>query len=240
MNFSRFFVCFSFFREKRSILFFFTVFFEIMHAQCVPTFTDPNLYNPVCSFQWLTYPSGGQVRINLSPLTFNNTYTFTTVGESSEDTFLALYDSSGALLASNDDASDCINCKQSTIQFNSQSFYSGTYIILSKSGCRDLNNPNIRFNVINNYDPPPRIIEPVVPFYPCIGQSVQLKASAIVLPPKPWSSSDPDIATVDPETGEVKFLKEGIVKIKLLGNLTCETIRTYNIINTQTSAITHD
>ncbi|WP_237732374.1 hypothetical protein, partial [Flavobacterium sp. UGB4466] len=230
-----------YYRKKRNLLFFFYFFLGIVHGQCVPTFTDSVLYNPVCSFQWVTHPSGGQVRINLSPLTFNNTYTFTTVGESSEDTFLALYNSSGVLLASNDDASDCIKCKQSTIQFNSQAFYSGAYVIISKSGCLDLNNVIMRFNAINNYDPPPKIIEPEIPFYPCKSKSVYLKSSAIVLPAKPWSSSDPSLATVDPETGEVKFLKEGIVKIKLRGNLNCETIKTYNIINIpQTSVITHD
>lgn len=231
----RIFICY-----KKCVLFLFICFITNGYGQCHPTITDFGPYNPVCSFQWLSYPSGGKIRINLSPLTAYNTYRFTTVGESVEDTYLALYSSSGVLLASNDDAADCIRCKQSTILFDSQGFYSGAYIILSKSGCQNLNSGNIRFNVTNDYDPPPTIIEPEIPFYPCKGKTVDLDASAVFLPSNPWSSSDPSIATIDPATGVVTFLKTGVVKIKLIGNLNCETINTYNIIATQTSAITHD
>jgi hypothetical protein len=98
----------------------------------------------------------------------------------------------------------------------------------------------MRFNVTNNYDPPPDIIEPETPFYPCKGKTVDLDASAFALPPNPWTSSDPATASIDPVTGVVSFLKAGTVQIKLLGNLSCETIKTYNVIETQTSAITHD
>jgi hypothetical protein len=210
------------------------------YGQCLPTFTDFGPYNPVCSFQWLSYPGGGQIRINLSPLTIANTYRFTTVGETVEDTYLAFYDSSGTVLASNDDDADCLGCKQSTILFDSQALYSGAYLILSKSGCQDLSVANMRFNVTNNYDAPPDIVEPEIPFYPCKGRTVDLDTSAISLPVNPWSSTDSSVAVINSATGIVTFLKAGIVQIKLIGNLNCETIKTYHVVATETSAITHD
>lgn len=224
-------------------VFLFLFFVYVPHdgyGQCVATFTDLSPKNPVCSFQWLLYPAGGKIKINLSPLTIYNRYLFTTVGESTEDTNLSLYDSLGTLLASNDDASDCLGCKQSTILFNATGLYTGAYLILSKSGCEDLDTGNIRFNVTNDYDFAPEIIEPETPFYPCKGKTFDLDTSANSLPVNAWSSSDPGVATINSDTGVVTFIKSGTVKIKLIGNFSCETIKTYHVIATETSFITHD
>jgi hypothetical protein len=213
-------------------------------GQCTPTYTDSGLHNPVCSLQETTSYSSGIIRINFSSMLPSNLYSFTTVGSSSEDTHLAFYDSSGVLLAQNDDAANWVGCKQSTIEYLTTVALNGAYVILSKKGCQELtSSTSIWYNVTNPYNKAPIIKESNTPFYACKDTTAQFNAvigdgTAVSSPV--WKSSDPSIAEIDENTGFVSFIKADLVKIYLKDTLNCEVFKTYLVVETETSAITHD
>lgn len=147
------------------------------------------------------------------------------------------------MLAENDDATNWVGCKQSTIEYLTTEALNGVYIILSKKGCQELtSSTSVFYNVTNPYNVDPIIKEPNTPFYPCKDTTAQFYAvtgdDTPVSSPV-WRSSDPSIATIT-NTGFISFINAGLVKIYLTGALTCEVFKTYLVVETITSAITHD
>jgi hypothetical protein len=225
------------------ISFYIIIFFGVLYngnAQCLPTVTNNDNNNPQCSDQWTPTYSSGVIKINIYLMVLDtNTYTFSTVGETLDDTYLSLYDSSGTLLASNDDYTAC-HCKQSTIEFSPKDLnvMSNCYIILSKPNCDPLVlKTKIKYNVRNDSNTEPVITYPPISLTLCGETQVQFTSSNAI--PNSWVSLDPAIATIDSNSGLATFIKEGIAKIQLSGNLSCVVVNNYLVhIATKTSIIT--
>ena len=220
-------------------------FYVNVPAQCVSTNTISNL-NPVCADQFLGTQSLGIIRINLMPVNSSNKHTFSTVGESDGDTFLALYDSSNNLIASNDDDSSCDGCKQSNLIYGPISGGGnvvGLYLVLSRPSCGSLNfTTNLKYSARNVYDTDPQITSPVDVIH-CIGSKINFSYS---LPPSIiadntvgiWESLDTEVASID-NSGVAVLLKSGVARIKLNVKTSCPVINNYIVKGSLTSIINH-
>jgi hypothetical protein len=215
-------------------------------AQCTPTNTINNV-NPVCSDDYIGIQSSGIIKIKLAPIQSSNKHVFSTVGESTGDTFLGLYDSSGNLISSNDDDANCGGCKQSTITYGDVSgggIVSGLYLILSKPSCGSLNfTTDLKYSARNEYDLDPKISSPIGTVQ-CIGSEVNFAYS---LPPSivgdnlsnPWSSDDTSVATINSASGKAIFINNGIAKIKLSVKSSCTIVNNYIVKGSLTSIINY-
>lgn len=237
----------SFFR----IYFLFVILiYYCSNAQCASTNTINNL-NPICGDLFIGVQSSGIIKIKLMDLFDTNTTVFSTVGETTGDTFLALYDSGNNLLASNDDDPNCGGCKQSTIRLVGVPYdgvrdirLSGYYLVLSKPGCATLDfSTDLKYNSRNEYDSDPKITSPIA-IVQCIGSTVNFIYS---LPSgvvgdnlaTPWSSEDTSVATINRSSGEVTFINNGIAKVKLSVKSSCPIINNYIVKGSLTSIINH-
>lgn len=207
-------------------------------AQCIPTEIKGPI-NLVCSDQYLGDITGGIIKISLGSFGGENVHSFSTVGLSNEDTYLALYDSLGNLLASNDDDTNCSSCKQSTLKYKSPFVgVSNPYLIISKPGCSSLSTSvNLKYNVRNDYNTEPKILSPIN-LIQCSGTSANFTHNTdSVEDANPWSSSDPNIIAIDSATGYAEFKNSGIVSITLKGKSSCNVVYFYKVVNTSTSSI---
>lgn len=215
-------------------------------AQCVTT-RQAGPFNPVCEDQFVngTNVNPGITKIKLGDMLSHNLHTFTTVGESLGDTYLALYNASNVLIDSNDDDPKCGGCKQSTILLGDpaapSTTLSGYYLILSKPGCGSIDfETNIKYNARNVYDSDPKISSPIS-IIQCVGSTVQFEyelPSGVTADNtiNPWQSLDPTTASID-NFGKAVFLQSGIAKIKLKVITSCPIINNYIIIGSSTSTI---
>ena len=228
-------------------VFFFLQVYSIV-AQCTTT-KSAGPFNPVCEDQFVNGSNlnPGITKIKLGDMLSHNLHTFTTVGESFGDTYLALYDSSNNLIAKNDDDPNCGGCKQSTLILGDpnapSTTLSGYYLILSKPACGSIDfDTNIKFNARNYYDSDPKISSPVATIQ-CVGSTVQFeyKLPTNVSPDNttnPWQSLDTNTAVID-NSGKAVFLNPGIAKIKLKVKSSCPVINNYIIIGSSTSSINY-
>jgi len=188
------------------------------YAQCTPTYTETLSINPVCSLQEMgPYgASNGIVKISLDPLEAFYVYRFSTVGLTTGDTHLFLYDASGNLIVENDNNGlndvDTYESDQSTITYTPTARVMGAYLILAKSGCNALDfSTKLEYNVTNISDFPYLIenLEDNV----CVGNTVALTVASVGNP-RNWFSSDTSVATID-NSGTVTFLNPGLVTISV-------------------------
>ena len=127
---------------KFIFLFFLLIVFDFTnaYAQCIPNKVDTNNVSLGCSTLVNRAFVGHKYKIRFTPMSNTNIYTFSTVGETTEDTEMYLYDdTNNSILAYNDDDSNCGGCKQSTITYTETTMDTRYfYIVLAKSGCQDL------------------------------------------------------------------------------------------------------
>lgn len=220
--------------------------FYCCNGQCVATNTILNV-NPTCGDEFIGVQSSGIIKIKLVPISSSNKNVFSTVGQSSGDTFLELYDSANNLITSNDDDPTCGDCKQSTITYGpitGGGNVSGLYLILSKPGCSSLNfSTDLKYSARNEYDLDPKISSPISTIQ-CVGSTVDLLydlPTGIVADNliTPWSSENTTVAIVDNTTRKVNFISNGIAKIKLSVKSSCVIINDYIIKGSTTSVIEH-
>jgi hypothetical protein len=217
----------------------------IAQPPCTITNTINNV-NPVCDDNYIGIQNSGIIRINLVAINSSNKHVFSTVGESTGDTFLGLYDSSGNLISSNDDA-NCGGCKQSTITYGEVlggGNVSGLYLILARPSCGSINfTTDLKYSARNEYDLDPKISSPMGTVQ-CLGSEVNFTYS---LPPSiigdnlsnPWSSDDTSIATINSATGRAVFINNGIAKIRLRVKNSCIIVNNYIVKGSLTSTINH-
>lgn len=211
------------------------------YAQCTETYLETLPMNPVCSLQEMGTYTYGIVRINLDPLLQNYVYRFSTVGLTTGDTHLFLYDASGSLIVENDNNElndvDTYESEQSTITYTPDSQVTGAYLILAKSGCNPLDfSTKLEYNVTNSSDFPYLIenLEDNV----CMGNTVTLTVPSGGNP-RNWLSSDPLVATID-SSGTVTFLRQGLVTISVeTGNFSCVSTKKCKVVDVATSSITN-
>lgn len=210
-------------------------------AQCVPTETK-GPFNLVCSDQFLDEDiTGGIIKLSLGSFGGDNVHTFSTIGMSNEDTYLALYDGAGNLLASNDDDPNCSGCKQSTLEY--KSLFLGVlnpYLIISKPDCSSLSSSiNLKYNVRNDFNSEPKITSPLN-VVQCAGTSALFTYNSnTVEDANPWRSSDSNIISINSATGYAEFKNPGIVRITLKGKLSCDVVNLYRVVSFSTSSINH-
>lgn len=241
---------------KKFFFFIVSFFFWVFHssAQCGKngfTTTEPQLDIWFCSTKQYTTTSSGAVKIPINKLGIDNEFSFSTVGWTTEDTYLELYDGNGILLASNDNDSACGGCTQSTLVYtNSTGALIETptpYLIISKKGCLPLDaGISFWYNVDNVYDSPPTIVTQATDLMgKCVNDLVDFEATNMShLTPAnidPWSSSDPLVLSIDRDTGMGQIHKSGAVIITATGGLmgNCEVKKRYVIkLEAETSPIT--
>jgi hypothetical protein len=217
-----------------------------MNSQCTPTNVIAATEYPVCSDKITSSFNTGILKLSFSEINSGATVTFSTVGETTGDTFLSYYDSVGNLLAFNDDESNCGGCKQSTVSYTNSSggFLAGSYLIVSKPSCGSLDfDVKIKYNQRSAYDEAPVLIFP-----PPLTKSIDLCSSPIVTfmvsgtPPlslTPWTSLDTSVATINSSTGEATFIKSGVAKIQVeKAGGACKAINNYIVNIMETSIIT--
>lgn len=222
------------------VVFLFNTFCSVAQPCSNVTNTIPN-QQPNCSDAFIGPQTAGIIRINLTPILSSNTHVFTTVGETVGDTFLSLYDSSNTLISSNNDATNCGGCKQSTITyggFASGVAVSGLYLILSKPGCIGLDfTTDLKFSARNTFNSEPQITTPVE-FIQCVGNKVQFEfAPNSTDVASPWSSLTPSIVTIDATSGLAVFLTTGLAEINLAGKFSCIVKNKYLVKGSPTSSI---
>lgn len=195
-------------------------------SPCINITKEVAIQNAVCSDQRIDAAAGEIIKIPLTNLTVSNTLVFSTVGESTDDTFLGLYDASGNLLKSNDDDGDCKGCKQSTISYDlKENSISGAYVIISRPDCKVLDSETkIKFSLRNPYNNEPIIKSPIETIQ-CVGSSIIFTHEKGIA--NPWLSDASDVATIDSSTGVANFIKPGIAIILLRGEFNCTIIKNY-------------
>lgn len=228
---------YSHFKQWFLFIFLFFIASAKIYSQCAFTETSTVL-GSVCSDEVTAAFNSGIIKIPIGAIGIGNTHSYSTVGETTGDTFLGLYDGSGNLLASNDDDSDC-ECKQSSLSYtnNTPVNIANPYIILSKPGCEAINfQVRIVYNVRNEYDAAPVVFSPSTLKDKCSGEIVQFTA----LNPgtgESWTSLTPDLISINSSNGEALILKGGFAKIELKRG-SCTVRKTYLIKIPATSAIT--
>lgn len=229
------------------ILFSFFISIKVS-GQCTPTKTYYDYANlrtelyPVCSDQFTDKMTGGGIfKVVVKYISQGDTFRFSTVYETTDDTVITLYDASGTQLATNDDDTDC-DCKQSLLTYThpigSLQVIDG-YIIVSKPGCAPLvSDVVVQYSVRNESNTPPKITSPKNLTNLCIGAAIEFTAENFETSTSQiWDSFTPDILTIDKVTGKGTILKGGIAEIELLGLLTCKVRKKYFINAPVTSVI---
>lgn len=228
--------------------YFFCIFFILFGLKivaqtgCVSTNSEVSLQGFVCSDQLIGGDSyvGKKFKIGFNYTDVLNIHTFSTVGESNDDTELYLYDGdSNTVLAYNDDDSNCGGCKQSTLIYNEPtSNHKILYVVVAKKGCNNLTNPTkVKFSARNPYNMDPRILTPTS-IIQCVGNLATFTYDpSTTTIPTPWLSLTPDVVTIDEKTGIANFISPGIAKIQLQGNSSCIIINNYIVNGMKTSTI---
>lgn len=231
-------------KKNRNFYFLFILNSFLLTAQsgCISTKSEVSIQGFVCSDQSIggDYYISNRYKINFNTTDVLNIHTFSTVGESNEDTELYLYDSTtNTILAYNDDDSNCGGCKQSTIVYNeSFSNHKNLYVVVAKKGCNSITLPTkVKFSARNPYNLDPRIVTPES-IIQCVGNIVTFTYDpSTTTIPSPWLSLTPDVVSINETTGVANFISSGIAKIQLQGNSSCIIINNYIVNGMETSSI---
>jgi hypothetical protein len=217
------------------------------YSQCNPVATmTVGISSFVCSEVSTPSYGMGYIKFNLGALIGSYNYKFSTFGQSVGDTQLYLYKRDGTLISTNDD--NVIDnaypfaTKQSVLYFTpAASAADGDYyVVLSKANCQSLDfDVILQYSVSNETDNASKIIEPLG-LIACVSSSNYKLTYNGEIKNGSWKSSDSSVASISAALGIITFKKEGFVKISVETPFSCEVIKNYKVVETKTTAITHN